>query len=726
MDKRLPLSVFSAILFLTPQMGIAQDTEPIFVDVSNATEFKAAIEDKASHIRIASDFTADDDNVYQLWGDLVIDLNSHQLTLANSISPRNTISLTIDDLSEAKTGSIYCTGKYAITNYAEGYIYINNGTFDGGTTGFATICNLNGECYIRGGRINATRYTNAVQNNAKLYIEGGTIVGADSSAYSPIVTQSEGVTTMTNGAVYSGNKTHILCFETEYYDDPDWGYEGGTLNLPEGVVDGGAIVLDEKWAIPGTKYINYHLPADAQIYGNTHYYTPGSAFELPVPDTYKDQPFIGWSKSSDSQENLITAVSEDMAENLELYPVWKYTSINADVTPDWKPNDITPAAGEVTSLKSFTLTFDDETGTFDEVAQTGYLKDLNTDTIVANLTFDFDWDEPAKVFVELDNEITEPGSYELYLPVGSFGDVDCYYSDCEYGRCNPDLRYKYIIKKVNNGETDNVETTPANGSTVDALETFILKFVDDECVFKSYSDITINLYDSDNNSVAIATMDDLSYCDAENEISVTLQQRITTPGTYTLNIPAGTFDVGTWDYDRPSTELTFTYTISEIGNTELPINVEIDPADGSIVNELKRFVITFSDEDSIYVAYGDDSAVILDKDGNQIAEADSDHFDYGDEYNQGVIEFDDSITEPGTYTLIVPAGAFNIGIYGEEDSPELRFHYTIETSGIIVFDNDNSDVKYFKLDGSEVKAPQNGEIIIVVSKYKSQKRIFNK
>ena len=142
----------------------------------------------------------------------------------------------------------------------------------------------------------------------------------------------------------------------------------------------------------------------------------------------------------------------------------------------------------------------------------------------------------------------------------------------------------------------------------------------------------------------------------------------------------GEFDGNTWTGSAQKV------VVSIAGNTQLnsievtvgeteeesPIDkIAITPAEGK-VESLQNFVLTVGD----YKITVNEDAIptINDAAGAPIAEGGMAANDDGTAAN---IDFDEAVTEPGDYALIIPAGAITIEGYNEE-VPELMFKYTIE------------------------------------------------
>lgn len=547
------------LLGLTPGLAAAEVT-----DVATAAEFEAAIADLKTEIRLTADITSATTGAILVDNGLTLDLNGHALTLAGTLAHRGTETFTVTDNSTEQNGSITSTTTVLSAN-TTGPIVVKAGTIYGegieGTVGIGKY----GSVTLEGGVIKSPRRGRAVTNRGLLYIKGGTIIGAD-HGLEPVYNECGevdfpcGVTEMTGGAVYAGNMTPSPCFDNSYWTDGTDVEEGKAI-LPEGVHDGGAIVLDEKWAIPGTYYVNYHIPAGAEVQPNfTHYYTPGEAIALPECNYRDNVPYAGWATSADDTENMIKEIPADAAGNYQLYPVWKYVGFPDAVTLDFTTDNITPEPGsQVESITTITLAYgEDVTAELkDGVEDFGYIVNTTTGEQVSKLTITTGgWD--GNVYITAETPVTANGTYMVFVPAGTFGNEDWYYDDYEDGRCNPDLRYTYKIHNRPTGTTPT-EVDPADGSTVTALSTVTITFPGETDVIDNYIDTKITVTDADGNVVSELDAGMVENGQADNVMVLTLPEPIVKAGVYTMSIPEGFFSFDWWE--RDCSALTYTWTV---------------------------------------------------------------------------------------------------------------------------------------------------------------------
>lgn len=516
-------------------------------------------------LKVMADFTVED--FIRIPGKVDLDLNGHTLTLDGKIATSGSDILTIKDLSNAKSGAIVTTVKGALLVQGESTLYVEGGNFsaEGDLAGMYALIQ-NGKyssVYVKGGYFSRPNNSYAIENEGALLIQGGTFV-ASQGIWALVLTTSEGVTTIEDGAFYAANKTHGRCFETMSWSSEDGDSEIATLILPEGVIDGGAVVLSETWAIPGTYYINYALPENAQMLPGMHYYTPGMAFALPECNRMEGVPFAGWSKEEGVTDNLLTKVTSDMAENLQLYPIWKYKDIAEGVNIDLSPVRITPAPdSELADLSSVTMYF-----TEDE-AMNLY---INAGLAAAACVQKMNWgiaeffcgvtlsaSQDGSVTASFANPVDARGEYRLFIPAGAIGD-ETYNVDYKAGRCNPDIFHAFTIVS-DEPSAKGYTTDPADGATVEKLETIRFLF-EDGTVMYDY-DIHCFITDAAGNQITIISATNCNYGE-DNDVVMNLPVEITKPGTYTLTVPTGFFRYE-WG-EEPVATRTLSWTVGKGGN----------------------------------------------------------------------------------------------------------------------------------------------------------------
>lgn len=581
-----------------------------WTDVANESQLTAAIADNAEAIRFTADFTCAYSGYYKVYSDLQIDLNGHRITFTDrGFAILNYAEVVVDDLSASGGGEMTSeSGSLFFINTLSPFT-IRGGTYRAG--GFDSYCidiYKNREVTMEGGRINASRYGRAVSNKGYFTMRGGTIVGAD-HGFEPVLNDIEGVFTMLDGAVYAGNMTPSVCFENTYWTN---GVEEeiAVTVLPEGVTDGGAVVLSEQWAIPGTYYINYHFVDGMQCQPNmTHYYTGDEDVALPECNYRDNIAFAGWSASEDDTSEVFTEIKAGEGRNYQLYPVWRYVDLAPEVSPDLLPESVTPDPSEtLTELSSIVLSFGEGDYYINDYAENmGALYNLKTGAMVCEVvSIDTDWDGNATV--TLSETVAANGTYELRIPVNTIGNDDWYYSDMEEGRCNPDLFFRFKVYNTPQGDT-NCVTDPENGETVLQLSVIRFLFPDEEDVLKNY-DVTALLTNESGETVAEVSAFDMDYDDeASNVIILTLPEPVTANGVYTLSVPVGFFQFDWWE--RDCSAMTFTWTVSDNGGC---VELTATSADaGTVIYDLSGRRVDSNDPASlapgIYIVNGKKIAI---------------------------------------------------------------------------------------------------------------------
>lgn len=365
---------------------------------------------------------------------------------------------------------------------------------------------------------------------------------------------------------------------------------------------------------------------------------------------------------------------------------------------------VNPAPGEVSSLSSFVLSFADDpslTNTYwnNAIDESNAPYVIDADGNKYACTYDYDWNGDEELMVTLSENITTAGSYKLVIPAGAVM--------LNGVATDSDIKFNYTVTGEGGSSAWNVTSDPANGSKVTSLETVILTFND----FDPSNGID---YASDEPMVLTdpnGVEHKLSWTNAEfhngvyNAVRIALleanddawtQIDCTTPGTYTLTIPANSV----WEYNNQSNiineDLVFTWTVVK------PWAVEVTPENGSTVKVLEGVTVTFPDfTTSDGVAYdGETPLVLTDPDGvaHNITPYAVNQYDGA--YNAiSVILFDENNEEidgskRGTYTLTIPAGCIND--YTDETNTNTEFTFSWNVEGI--------DVTVNPANGAEVES----------------------
>lgn len=139
-----------------------------------------------------------------------------------------------------------------------------------------------------------------------------------------------------------------------------------------------------------------------------------------------------------------------------------YTVVGKKVeTTNYQPTGITPAEGEVTSLKSFVLQFQKETFAVTNVdsQEEAYLINKDTQEKVS-ATLDMG-DEYNEIKIELREEVTAKGSYTLVVPAMKIQQASDSWGNNVLDNA-PELRYDFIVV-----EGQSIDAVLAKGQRVD-------------------------------------------------------------------------------------------------------------------------------------------------------------------------------------------------------------------------------------------------------------------
>ena len=299
---------------------------------------------------------------------------------------------------------------------------------------------------------------------------------------------------------------------------------------------------------------------------------------------------------------------------------------------------------------------------------------------------------PTEVVLTLSSEVTDVATYYLEIPAQYF-----ILGSQMMTSYNPATTLTYSIAQQSSSEISYdfapTSVSPASESTVESLSEIALEFegMNSGFTFDYDHQSDIEVYNQDTRElVTTATIDWPISWDDETHLIITLATPVSDAGNYRVVIPRGLFGDTEWggsNFTRGHANEGFAlyYTVGNGSGGEVEETpAEMSPADGSTVSSLKDFTITFTEEN--LASYDDEWAgriQLLDAAGNEVAYSDVSRMDFAEAWNALVFSLDHEVTEEGTYTLLIPAGAFILGDYGERACSELRFTYTIvKTDGI--------------------------------------------
>lgn len=104
---------------------------------------------------------------------------------------------------------------------------------------------------------------------------------------------------------------------------------------------------------------------------------------------------------------------------------------------------VSPESGStVASLKLINLWYTDQIDTMGKDAVVYNKADQSIVTIAMVL---YDWDDLYMVNVEFEDEVVEPGEYEVVIPSGAICTSEYFESDGKKGICNPEIKLSYTV-----------------------------------------------------------------------------------------------------------------------------------------------------------------------------------------------------------------------------------------------------------------------------------------
>lgn len=220
---------------------------------------------------------------------------------------------------------------------------------------------------------------------------------------------------------------------------------------------------------------------------------------------------------------------------------------------------ITPEAGTVKGLKTFKVTYAKAKGI--ACSYNGNITLIKDRTIVASLndehvtftdTVGTGLDSYCNTaIITLPDSISEAGRYILSIPAGFFN-LGQQFESCN---CKAAMAIYEIEGEV--ADTYDITYTPAAGSTVEKLDKIKVTFNDMEAA----PSWTGKAYVEDKDGVQVTTCEISQDADFNvvNVVYFTLEEAITTEGTYTLVIPEGVLIVGS-NFDN-NLEIRATFTV---------------------------------------------------------------------------------------------------------------------------------------------------------------------
>ncbi len=301
--------------------------------------------------------------------------------------------------------------------------------------------------------------------------------------------------------------------------------------------------------------------------------------------------------------------------------------------------------------------------------------------------------------------LTKAGSYTVEIPEAIFLLAVGQYEE-------PLIPNAAFTVEVKIAGPDVVVTDPANGSTVKGqLDPILL-------VYKEYDVIAVNPENTEMVTVSVngaepVIFKNTVFFDEKEDNSIVFGANMyakdplaTEPGTYTIVIPAGQFLLGA---DKTlSQELTLTYIV------EAPELVK--PECEASMMEDGNIKLLFPDVFMVTYDYSFEGKLVIKSGDEVVMELGIDKLSFPAEMNAIVIEA--GLTEPGTYTIEVPAGMFVI--VKENSTPSVTadaFTVTVSVADGIDSIKVNGEDKAYNLSGNRVQKGYKGVVIINGKRY---------
>ncbi len=325
--------------------------------------------------------------------------------------------------------------------------------------------------------------------------------------------------------------------------------------------------------------------------------------------------------------------------------------------PVYLPASIVPASGEVTSLKTFTFTLQepyDMTGSV-WLTTAKLLNSKGEEIAEASMGYDYN----QTVTFTLPEEITKGGTYTLVVPEKTFGNkqFSVYSDDCgisKGGTWNAEMRLTYTIPMPPANTLAYTTVAPENESTLTkGLETVKLTYAEE----LGFADATaINVLNAAGETVATATL--AVSTENANEAVLTLSEKLTENGTYTINVPEGYIynnlydaeadDKGVADGALYNPAFTLTFTV----DYKATLTPTVTPDSETPVESLESVTLTFEKP----VAYDESKTISIFSrmQGSYTPTVEVS----ADDATQVVLTLAEPIASRGLYMLSIPEEAF--------------------------------------------------------------------
>ena len=343
--------------------------------------------------------------------------------------------------------------------------------------------------------------------------------------------------------------------------------------------------------------------------------------------------------------------------------------------PVYLPASIVPASGEITEpLSSITITLPSSAYMAGKWSVKPQLFNGNGEAIGEPEGI---WGNGGVLTIKFGTTLTAPGTYTVVIPEGMFGDTkfNPYSADngiSKGGTWNPELRLTYTIPMPPANSLAYTTVAPENESTLTkGLETATLTYGEE----LGFADGTpINVLNAAGEPVATATL--AVSTENASEAVLTLSEKLTENGTYTITVPEGYIynnlydaaadDKGVAEGATFNPAFTLTYTV----DYKATLTPTVTPDSETTVESLASVSLTFEKP----VTYNESKPIsILSKLQGSCATTVEVS---AEDATQVTLTLDEPIAATGLYMLSIPEEAFTA-----EDgtfNPEVNSQITVQ------------------------------------------------
>ncbi|MBQ2980194.1 MAG: chitobiase/beta-hexosaminidase C-terminal domain-containing protein [Bacteroidaceae bacterium] len=289
----------------------------------------------------------------------------------------------------------------------------------------------------------------------------------------------------------------------------------------------------------------------------------------------------------------------------------------------------------------------------------------------------------------LNTPVTENGIYTLVIPEGDVMDFD---TETIF---NAETTLTFTVDAPVMEAPAMVESDPANGATVDAIESITIVF-NKPVVYDDYFE-QASLQDKGGKVIANVKSADLKDGDEDNgatTIVFNLDSKVVEANTFIFVVPAKTI-VDAYDWETMmEKDINIELTIGG-SSVEDVIVIGSTPAENSIVKELSEITVEFNTGAAVLYMPN-----VVDESGKVLSTTTSSYYDADDNMlpdNLARFILTTPITNQGTVYLVIEAGSvYDYPNYAVPNSKEYRIKIEVTGSGIngIVADPVNGYVVY--------------------------------